>query len=233
MEIVEGIHQVEGIIGNVFIVGDQDGLTIVDTGMPRNAEKILDYIRKMNHKPSDVSTIVLTHCHVDHVGSAHDLKELTKAKVAVHEMDADFVAGKKVLPVHKGVAGLAVRAFSGLMKPKPVQPDTALKENDRVGELVVVHTPGHTPGSISLLFPAKRALFVGDAIRVEDDKIAGPSEQYSFNIKLAMESVEKIAQLDFDVLLSGHGSPLRPDASSRVREFLVSVEQKRKYDEIT
>ena len=232
MEIVEGIHQVEGINGNVFIVVDEDELTIIDTGMPRNAKKILDYIRKMNQQPSDVSTIMLTHCHMDHMGSAHDLKELTNAKVAVHEMDADFVAGKKTPPAPKGATGLLIRAFSGFIKPKPVQPDIILKENDHVGELVVVHTPGHTPGSISLLDPARRVLFVGDAIRVVDDKIDSPSERNSFNIQLAMKSIKKISQLDFDVLLSGHGLPLRSDASGQVREFLASSGHKSKDDAI-
>jgi glyoxylase-like metal-dependent hydrolase (beta-lactamase superfamily II) len=83
VKIAEGIYQVEGINGNVYLVEDGDKLILIDTGLPRNHKKIISYIEALGRKPTDVSMIVLTHFHIDHVGSAKKMKELTNAKVAV------------------------------------------------------------------------------------------------------------------------------------------------------
>lgn len=74
MEISKDIHKVDGVNGNVYIVSKEKNLTVIDTGMPRSCGKILKCVEKMGRQPTDVSTIVLTHYHIDHVGSAHDLK---------------------------------------------------------------------------------------------------------------------------------------------------------------
>jgi glyoxylase-like metal-dependent hydrolase (beta-lactamase superfamily II) len=223
MEIVEGIHWVEGINGNVYIIIEGEDLTLVDTGLPNNAGKILDYIQKINRRPSEVSKILLTHCHIDHVGSAHELVRLTRAKVSVHQEDAESVAGRRPLPVPKGIISVPYKAFSRVVKYTPVQPDIILKEGDRVGSFTVMHTPGHTPGSISLYDPSRKLLFAGDTIRFSDGKITCPPEQFTWDMAHAVRSIERISQLDFDVMLSGHGEPLRPNASVRVKEFYASL----------
>jgi glyoxylase-like metal-dependent hydrolase (beta-lactamase superfamily II) len=202
------------------VVVDEGKLTLIDTGMPGNVDKILKYIRKMGRQPSDVSQIVLTHFHIDHVGGAYKLKKATNAKIAVHEEDADFVAGKKPAPKPKNIL---FSALSSVVKPTPVEPDMRLKENDRAGKLVVIHTPGHTGGSISLLDPALKVLFVGDAIRFSDGKLAGPPEQFTQDAIKAKQSIQKISMLDFDVMLSGHGDPLRPEAANKVKTFYASM----------
>lgn len=214
MEIVEGVHQVEGVNGNVYLLIDGEELTLVDTGFPNSTENILGYIHKINQQPSNISRILLTHCHVDHVGSAQELKQLTKAKVGVHQEDADFVAGLKTLPRPKGASNTSFT---------PVRPDIVLKENDKVGNLTVVHTPGHTPGSIALYGPMRKILFVGDTLRFVNGEIIGPSEQFTSDMHQAMRSIEKISRLDFDVMLSGHGDPLKTNASDKVKEFYDST----------
>jgi glyoxylase-like metal-dependent hydrolase (beta-lactamase superfamily II) len=88
---------------------------------------------------------------------------------------------------------------------------------------VVVHTPGHTLGSISLYDPVRRVLFVGDAVRFVEGKIEGPPERFTADMQQAIKSIQKISQLDFDVMLSGHGEPLKPNASERVKEFYASL----------
>jgi glyoxylase-like metal-dependent hydrolase (beta-lactamase superfamily II) len=225
MEIVKGIHQVDGVNANVYLLIDGEELTIVDTGMPNNAEKILSYVRKINWQPSSISKILLTHCHIDHAGSAYELKRITNAKVSVHQEDADFVSGKKSMPVPRGAMSIALKVVSPFFKFRPVEPDITLKENDKVGGLVVVHTPGHTPGSISLYDPVRRVLFVGDTVRFVDEKISGPPERGTLDMQQAIKSIEKISQLDFDVMLSGHGEPLKPKASDKDKEFCASLKR--------
>jgi glyoxylase-like metal-dependent hydrolase (beta-lactamase superfamily II) len=120
MEIVNGIHQVDGVNANVYLLIDGEELTIVDTGMPKNAEKILGYVHKISREPSSISKILLTHCHIDHAGSAYELKRITKAKVAVHQEDADFVSGKKTMPAPKGAMSIAFKVMSPFFKFRPV-----------------------------------------------------------------------------------------------------------------
>lgn len=220
MEIVEGIHQVNGVNANVYVVAEGKELTVIDTGMPRSSGKVLNYIEKMGRQPPDVSRIVLTHFHIDHAGGAHELRKRTNARLAVHEEDADFVAGRKSQTKPKNIL---FRAVSSFIKFTPVIPDIVLKENDKVGRLVVIHTPGHTAGSISLYEPERRVLFVGDAVRFTDGKLVGPPEQFTADMNRAIESIGKISRLDFDVMLSGHGEPLKPDASGKVKEFYASL----------
>jgi glyoxylase-like metal-dependent hydrolase (beta-lactamase superfamily II) len=119
----------------------------------------------------------------------------------------------------KGIVGVLFKAASVFFKFTPVQPDIVLKENDRLGKLVVIHTPGHTLGSISLHDPERSVLFVGDAIRFVGGKISGPPERFTQDHEQALRSIGKISQMDFEVMLSGHGEPLKPEASKKVKEF--------------
>jgi len=148
------------------------------------------------------------------------MKELTNAKVAVHELDADYVAGKKAPPKPKN---LMFKALSSVFKAAPVEPELLLKDNDKVGRLIVIHTPGHSEGSISLLDAERKVMFAGDAIRFMDGKITGSPEQFTLDMDKAKDSIRKISTFDFDILLSGHGQPLMPDASQKVKDFYVTL----------
>ena len=116
--------------GKVYLVEDGDKLILIDTGLPRNDKKIVKYIEGLGRKPADVSTIVLTHFHIDHVGNAKKMKKLTNAKVASHELDAVYVAGKKSPPKPKN---FMIRALTSVIRAAPVEVDVLLKEGDKVG----------------------------------------------------------------------------------------------------
>jgi glyoxylase-like metal-dependent hydrolase (beta-lactamase superfamily II) len=222
MEIVPGIHQVDGVNGNCFLIV-RDELTLIDTGMPRNSAKIVNYIQDiLNRKPTDIKTIVLTHFHIDHVGDASDLKKLSGAKVAIHEADADYVAGRKTQPAPRGVKGMIFKVLIPLFfGSRPVEPDIKLNDGDTIAGLTTIHTPGHTPGSICLFDPVSKSLFAGDLLMFNGSKIEmGSSLSAPDEVQ---QSIKKITAIDFDIMLSGHGIPLRPDASLKVREFAKSL----------
>ena len=221
-EITKGVQYVDGSNANSYIVEEADGsLTLVDAGMQSDGKKILEYITtKMMRKPSDVRTIVLTHCHVDHVRGAAALKAATGAKVAVHEADADFVSGKARYPPPGGAMGFLFRLMSPFFRAAPVEPDLRLKENDRVGRLTVLHTPGHTPGSISLYDKDDKVLFVGDTARFLKGKLEGPAPRFTPDMGQAKASVGRLSKIEFEVLLSGHGEPLKSkDAPKMMTEL--------------
>ena len=224
MEIIEGIHRVDEASSNmahsnVYLVINGNELMVIDTGTSGNAKKIVEYIQKIGHQPSEVSTIILTHYHMDHAGSVKDLKDLTNAKVAAHVEDADFVAGKKPYPKPKN---LFFRAVSSFIKPSPVEVDISLKEGDKIGNLTVFSVPGHTPGSIVLLDAQRKALFAGDTLRFDGSKVTGAPKQFTWDADREQESIKKISLLDFDIMLPGHGEVLRANASNAVKEFVIS-----------
>ena len=223
MEIVPGIHQVDGVSGNCYIIV-RDGLTLIDTGLPKSGKKILSYIHDTLHKtPGEIRTIILTHYHIDHIGNVYELKNISGAKIAIHERDADVVSGKIPMPAPKGVIGLFIKMFGIFMKARSFQPDFLLKDQDIIAGLTCIHTPGHTPGSICLADPETRVLFVGDTLRFDGQKIEGPPEQFTLDMEQTHRSIKKIASLDFVVLLSGHGIPLRNNASEKVREYCKTL----------
>ncbi|HTY52793.1 MAG TPA: MBL fold metallo-hydrolase [Methanomicrobiales archaeon] len=219
MEIVPGVHSVEGIHGNSYLVA-RDGLVLIDTGMPGNGGKITGYIREILGKdPSAVQTILLTHFHIDHIGNVAELRKLTNAKVAIHEADAPYLSGEKPMPMPKK-RSLLRQILRFFIRVAPVRPDILLHDGDTIAGFTCVHTPGHTPGSTCFYDPEKKVIFVGDAIVTPGGAVHGPVEEYSADPVQAKASLRKIAALDFDTLLSGHGEPVRQGAAEKVRELL-------------
>ncbi len=223
MEIIPGIHQVDGVNGNCYIIV-KDTLTLIDTGLPHNSAKIVNYITEtLKRKPSDITTIVLTHAHIDHTGNVWDLKKISNAKVAIHETEADYLAGKKHPPLPKSLFAMIIKVMGQFFKARPVEPDIRLKNGDSVAGLTCIHTPGHTPGSICLFDPSSQVMFVGDLLRFDGEKIGGAPQQFTVDAAEAQQSIKQIAARDFAVMLSGHGIPLKPDASSKVRAYAESL----------
>ena len=94
MEVADGIFKVEGmLVANAYLVLLEDGLMLVDTGMPGNAKRILAFVERLGRQPRELRHVVLTHCDGDHIGIAAELKALTGARVAIHELDAPVLSG--------------------------------------------------------------------------------------------------------------------------------------------
>ena len=220
-EVVKGVHYIDGSNANSYLIEESEGaLTLVDAGMQKSGKRILEYLSGLDRAPTEVKTIVVTHCHPDHVRGLASVKAATGARVAVHVAVADLVAGKARYPPPGGAMGLAFRAMSQFFKTTQVEPDLRLKEGDTVGRLAVLHTPGHTPGSISLFDEKAKVLFVGDTVRFLNGKLEGPPAQFTLSMDQARSSIARLASLDFETMLSGHGEPLRsPDAPSMMSEL--------------
>lgn len=202
---------------------DPKTLVLIDTGTSSAGPKILAYLKKIGKDPSEISEIVLTHSDADHSGSAAGLKRATGAKLAVHELDAPRVSGqvKRIKETH-GFGNVLIGLFSVFMKVERVKPDVLLKDGDQIGPLTILHTPGHTDGSICLYEPGQ-VLFVGDILRTgESGKIGITSNMMNKDPTKLKSSVEKISKLDFEILLPGHGKPITEKASQKLKEFVAS-----------
>jgi glyoxylase-like metal-dependent hydrolase (beta-lactamase superfamily II) len=148
------------------------------------------------------------------------MKQATNAKVAAHELDADYIARTRSAPKPKN---LMIKALTSVMKADPVDMDIKLKDNDKVGRLTVVFTPGHSIGSISLYDPERKVMFVGDAVRFIDGKVKGPPERFTLNPEQAKDSIAHLTTFDFYIMLSGHGQPLISKASKKAKESYATL----------
>lgn len=219
-EVAKGIRRVTGF-SNSYIVEQSDGkLTLVDSGFQPGGGNILAELTAMGRKPGDVTTIVLTHAHVDHARGAKKMKELTGAKLAAHEAEVGYVTQASKFPRAKG--GMAVMSLiMGLfVRVAPAQVDVKLKEGDRVGRLAVVHTPGHTPGSLALVDEETKTVFTGDTVITGKSGLEGPNKAFTMDMPEAMRSVGKISTLRFETVLPGHGDPFTSaDAPQQVSKL--------------
>jgi glyoxylase-like metal-dependent hydrolase (beta-lactamase superfamily II) len=205
MRLTDGIYKVDGMrVANVYLVVIEDGLLLVDSGMPGNAKRILAFTKNLGYQPRDLRFIVLTHCDIDHVGSVAKLKELTGAQVAIHELDAPVLSGDQ--KPQKG--GLAMVVIYRLLWFRPVVPDLLLTDRDTIGGFHVMHAPGHTAGSL-VLYRDDGVVFSGDALLSnKDGQVRPPDPRLALNRAEALASAERIKALPTRLLLTGHGAPV-------------------------
>ncbi len=226
MQMAEGVFGVDGLgMGRAYLAVDADRVTLIDTGLPGRTERVLRAVAAAGQKAENIRQIVITHHHVDHTGGLAELVERTGAKVMVHALDAPVVRGERPPPGPttggplRPLIGWASDRMAGA--PTPVAVDRELADGDEIDALDgmrVVHVPGHTPGSIAFYCPKRRVLFSGDAV-ANTRGLGGPIGWYTEDMAQAKESIRKLAELDFDVVCFGHGSPLDKDASVRFRRF--------------
>ena len=95
MELQQDIHIVDGVVCNVYLIFESDGVTMIDTGLPGKDKAITAYLRKMGRSVRDLHRIVLTHQHVDHIGNVAELSAGSGAEIFAHPLDAMAIEGKE------------------------------------------------------------------------------------------------------------------------------------------
>jgi glyoxylase-like metal-dependent hydrolase (beta-lactamase superfamily II) len=209
MEIAKGVDYIESYAGTAVVAGDR--LLLVDAGTEDNAKTILDYLAAKRWKPTDIAHIAITHTHPDHVGGLATLKERTGARVAAHEADADYVSRTKPYP-----------GPPGPQRHRAVPVDRRLRDGERYEGLLVIHGPGHTPGSIALLDEGRSILFAGDTLRTEGG--VGPmDDKYNIDPGQHRQSLKKLAAHEFETLVCGHGPPIRGGAGKQVKAVAAKL----------
>ena len=226
MEIAPGVHQIDGtLMGNAFLLVGE-GLTLVDTGMSGSLAAIRRYLRRLGYSLTDLDMVVLTHHHLDHTGAVADLYRRHGIEVAAHPDDVPYVEGMLPPPGPLGwspggvVLGLGQRLFR--MAPVSVEiqlQDGAMLPSDPGVE--VIHTPGHTPGSISLFITKHRLLLVGDVVAHKWGRLTRPGWEWTVDMAEDRRSLEKLAGLRPEVIGFGHGPALTRDTTEVLRRFLT------------
>lgn len=224
-QILPNVHMVDATKGsNVYIIID-NGITLIDTGMGKNTSIVLAELKRLGFEQKDIKNIIITHAHVDHYQCLAKLKEGTNARVMVGEADADFVEGKKQMSMPKGAIGIIFRLLMPIMKSKPVPVDVRLKDGDTVdvlGGLNVVSLSGHTPGNIGLYQSQMRLVISSDTVGHRKG-ILGLPFRYKDNPSECKAAIKRLYELDADVMLPGHGTPIMPKASEQVKAFYLGL----------
>jgi len=221
VEIIDNVFVVPGVMANPYILVDADGLTVIDTGLPRSEAKILAYVASLGNSARDVKRIILTHSDFDHVGSLAALHKATGARTYASRIEAEAIAAGKssreIKPSGFSARRLLFRLMRLFMKAASFRVDEALTDGQILpvlGGLRVVETPGHTPGHLSLFAPAVGVLFCGDSMVTDENGIHGSRSQFTWNEAKAKESVRKQAALGARIVCSGHG-PVVTDATGK------------------
>jgi len=211
---------------SAFIIRDE-GTILVDSGYPGSEDTILEKLHEIGGSPKDIRLIVLTHGHADHAGSAAALREKTGAKVAVHRLDAEKVREGIQGKLHPTCfAGRILGLFFGQKKASiypALEPDILINESLELEEYGVrgkiIHTPGHSPGCVSVLLKS------GDAIAGDLIFPSIPSEKPSLPFWAddpaeARRSIKKLIDIAPGKIYIAHGKPF---SSAEVKKSFSSL----------
>ncbi len=222
-EVVPGVLQVRTRGSRAYLLVE-DKITLVDTGNVGSGLRILESLNEIGRSADDIRRIMITHSHVDHVGGLPEIQRHVPAKTAVHLLEAPEVESEEPLPnpcQHPLVARLLERWLLRI-DPGSARVDLRVEDGDSLpvlGGMRIVHAPGHTAGSISLHFPERGVLLVGDALQNRFGRLMLPSRLFSKDMETATESVHKLADLDFETLCFSHFRPIITGAGDKVREL--------------
>ena len=225
-EIVSGVYAIGMGYVNAFLIAGDDGLTLVDSGLPRKKDSILSAVAGAGRQPADLKHILITHHHIDHMGSLGDLMEATGAKSYVHPLDSPIVRGDRPQPGPNPAsllgkfAGPLLARFGPAPTTAPVDIEVADGEELAIaGGIRALHTPGHTPGHLAFLLARDGGvLFAGDAA-ANVFRLGLPIGMFTADRQQAKESVRKLAALEFEVACFGHGRVLKGEANLRFRRL--------------
>jgi glyoxylase-like metal-dependent hydrolase (beta-lactamase superfamily II) len=223
--VVPGLWKVSLGIVNAFLLESNNGLALIDTGVPGSVEKILDAVRALGRAPADIQHILVTHCHIDHAGSLAELKRLTGAPATMHPENAAMVrTGKTLRPLTpapgliNGRLGRLLLRFAGAgIEAAEVEHEIQDGETLSIaGGLRAVHVPGHCAGQLAFWWPHHGGVLIAaDAAANLFGLALHPVYE---DLAEGERSLAKLAALEFEVACFGHGRLIRSGASGRFRQ---------------
>lgn len=153
-------------VNSIIIFGEK--ITIIDTGVKGSEEKIFTYIEQNQRSISDIGTIILSHSHPDHIGAANKIKEVTRCTVLAHKGEAEWIEHIEIQNRERPVPGFFSLVDHSTKIDHLLVGGEKLKAANDV-TLQILHSPGHSKGSLNILFLEDMVLFTADSIPLKDD----------------------------------------------------------------
>jgi glyoxylase-like metal-dependent hydrolase (beta-lactamase superfamily II) len=216
------IQRIPGVHGaQAYLYQSDDGLAVIDPGYTGSYRAVLRFISEQGLNPSDLDWVILTHHHIDHAGTAFALCETTGARLAVHRADAPYLrmARPRERMTFWGMTDwLPPRLASYVVSCAECEP-RLLEDGETIAGLVVVHGPGHTPGSVCLWSASDSAIFTGDVLNNERG-LRTPPWTVNHSHSQARLAPERLRGLRYERAFFGHGPAIMEAADERVDAFL-------------
>jgi glyoxylase-like metal-dependent hydrolase (beta-lactamase superfamily II) len=220
--IIPGLSQISLGCVNAFLLGHDGAPTLIDTGVPGSEGKILAAVKELGLAPRDIKNILVTQLHADHAGSLKALKERNGAPAWIHPEDAQMVRkGETLRPldprpgiIRKFIAGVVQRRGSGIEHAEVEHELSDGEHLDFAGGARVIHIPGHAAGQVALLFN-DQVLIVADAA---SNLLWLGYPPIIENFMIGRQTLSRLAELEFEVAVFGHGKPIYTRASDRFRD---------------
>ena len=219
-EVLDGVIEIPITYVKAYAVVVDDGVVLVDTGLPGRANKVVAAIEEARRRIGDVHTILLTHWHPDHVGGVAELRRRSGARIVAHAGDASCIAGAE----SRVRSGLLRVAGAIMPSPEPVSVDEIVTVDGPISvrDFTAIHTPGHTRGHVSFLLDrGAGVLFAGDAATGgRKGRIRRGPQIMTEDPAAQLASISRLAELNFEAAVFGHGRAISHDAAQRFREFV-------------
>jgi len=229
-EVVPGLIRIPLAFVNAYALVGTDGVTLIDTGMPGRHERVLDALAQLGHGPEDVASIVITHLHADHTGGLRALRERTGARVYAHPVDArairEGVSTRRVGPEGTWLGRVAgfVSRVAPVFTADAAEVDVEVEDGatiDGAVSLEVVHAPGHSAGQIALLWREHGGVLIAGDAATHRSKLGRPP--FYENTEEGEATLRRLAAMEFEVAVFGHGGPIRSGAAQAFRDRFGSA----------
>ncbi|KLU66965.1 putative metallo-hydrolase YflN [Desulfosporosinus acididurans] len=215
---------------------DKDSVILVDAGFPSLEPQIKEAIEKTGVSFDRLTKVIITHQDIDHIGSLPEILACSQQKVEVlaHEVEKPYIQGDK--PLIKADAAKRSKLFETLPEeqrkrlqavfsnPPKAKVDRTIEDGEELpycGGIIVIHTPGHTPGHICLYHKATKTLVTGDALTADDGLLSGPNPSATYDLDEANKSMKKLARLDIDNVICYHGGVFTNDVQKRILQLAL------------
>ncbi|MFF5296698.1 MBL fold metallo-hydrolase [Paractinoplanes globisporus] len=221
-EVVDGVFELSLGFVNVHLVLTDDGVVLVDTGLPRRSARIEKALHEIRKSIGEVHAILLTHHHFDHTGNVADLRTRSGARIFAHAADAPVITGERRPETTRPLMKLVSR----LLTAEPTKIDKLITADgfEPLPGFTALHTPGHTRGHVSYqLDRAGGVLFAGDAAAGRKGEVGSAPRRAAEDLAALDRSVIKLATYDFDHAVFGHGQAVSGRAVERFRTYAATL----------
>ncbi|MCB9421922.1 MAG: MBL fold metallo-hydrolase [Ardenticatenaceae bacterium] len=225
--IAPNVYRIAAGYVNLYLIAEEDGLTLVDTGMPRSEKLVWETIEEIGRQRSELIRIVMTHSDLDHAGSLGVIQAETGAKVYAGKETAVFLQSGKS-PKH--LPWFVQTISSLLVRYRSVSADVIeiVNEGDVLlilDGLQVLATPGHTMDHHSFFSPQRGVLFTGDALNTNTGSLQSSPERITADLAAAKSSALRLLELEPTVIACGHGDPIQNASREDTMDLFNQLKQ--------